>query len=88
MKLLREKELRCFCRHEPLLATYGLDDKNELFVRVKVYKQNRLYAELLFNAGVAKIRCRNCLRWHKVIFTSQNVRLSEEQSPDAQAQVV
>jgi hypothetical protein len=85
MKLRREKELRCFCRGTPLLATYGVDENGKRFVHVKVYKQNRLYAELIFDAGVARIRCRNCLRWHRIIFTSQSVRLSEDQGVEARA---
>lgn len=82
-----EKELRCFCRSEPLLATYGIDSKGQLFVHVKIYKQNRIYGELVFEGGVAKIRCRNCLRWHRVIFNSRSAALSEDQAPEAQASV-
>lgn len=80
-----EKELRCFCRGEPLLATFGVDSKGELFVHVKIYKQNRIYGELVFEGGVVKIRCRNCLRWHRVIFRPNGVTLSEDEAPEAQA---
>lgn len=76
----KEKELRCFCRNEPLLATYGLGPNEKLFVHVKVYKQNRIYGELIFEGGVVRIRCRNCLRWHRVIFKNESAALSEEQS--------
>lgn len=80
----REKELRCFCRGDPLLATYGVDSKGKLFVHVKIFKQNRIYGELVFEGGTVKIRCRNCLRWHRVIFNNQSVALSEDQAPEAQ----
>lgn len=75
------KELRCFCRGEPLLATYGVDSRGKLYVHVKIYKQNRIYGELVFEDGTVKIRCRNCLRWHRVIFKTQSASLKE----DAQA---
>lgn len=82
----REKELRCFCRGEPLLATYGVDSGGKLFVHVKIYKQNRIYGELVFEGGIVKIRCRNCLRWHRVIFAGrQTVVLKEDQAPEAEA---
>lgn len=84
---VREKELRCFCRGEPLLATYGIDSKGKLFVHVKIYKQNRIYGELVFEGGVVKIRCRNCLRWHRVMFQEHAATLSEDQAPEAQANV-
>lgn len=77
----REKELRCFCRGEPLLATYGVDSRGKLFVHVKIYKQNRIYGELIFEEGVVKIRCRNCLRWHRVIFAQRRAELKEDESP-------
>lgn len=74
----REKELRCFCRGEPLLATYGVDNRGVLFVHVKIYKQSRIYGELIFQGGVVKLRCRNCLRWHRVIFKKTDAQLAED----------
>lgn len=82
-----EKELRCFCRGEPLLATYGVNKTGDLFVHVKIYKQNRIYGEIVFEGGIAKIRCRNCLRWHRVVFRTNVVTLSEDEAPEAQANV-
>lgn len=84
----REKELRCFCRGEPLLATYGIDSRGKLFVHVKIYKQNRIYGEIVFEGGIAKLRCRNCLRWHRVIFQERSAELAEVQSTDAQLPIV
>lgn len=60
-------ELRCFCAREPLLAVYGLDEKGKLFVHVKVYKQHRLFAETVTYGGEIMLRCRECLRWQKVV---------------------
>lgn len=61
-------QLRCFCSRKPLLATYGLDEKGSAYVHVKIYKQSRIYGELLITEGVVKVRCRECLRWHRVVF--------------------
>ena len=70
----REKELRCFCSHRPLLATYGVDSKGKLFVHVKIYKAKRIFGELVIEGGTVKIRCRDCLRWHTVrIYQNQAV---------------
>lgn len=62
----REKELRCFCRAEPLLATYGVDSRGKLFVHVKIWKARRIFGELVIEGGTVKIRCRDCLRWHTI----------------------
>lgn len=70
-----------------MLATYGIDSKGKLFVHVKIYKQNRIYGELVFEGGVVKIRCRNCLRWHRVMFQERAAVLTEDQAPEAQANV-
>lgn len=85
MSRRREKELRCFCRHEPLLATYGLDRKDKLFVHVKIWKAKRIFGELVIEGGVVKIRCRDCLRWHviRINGTSANLEETREQMPTA-----
>ena len=62
----REKELRCFCKRKPLLATYGIDKFGKLFVHVKIWKANRIFGELVIEGGLVKVRCRDCLRWHKI----------------------
>lgn len=62
-----EHDLRCFCGRTPLLAIYGLDKDGNLFVHVRVYKGKRLYHESYTTGGVVKLRCRECLRWHRVL---------------------
>jgi len=73
----REKELRCFCRSEPLLATYGVDGRGKLFVHVKIWKAKRIFGELVIEGGLVKIRCRNCLRWHTVRVNQNHATLQE-----------
>lgn len=75
----RERELRCFCRSEPLLATYGVDRDGELFVHVKIWKQRRIFGELVFMRGVVKMRCRNCLRWHRVVIRNHTASLTPDE---------
>lgn len=60
-------ELRCFCSRQPLLATYGIDEQGNLYVHVKVFKQQRIFGEVLIMEGIVKLHCRECLRWHQVI---------------------
>lgn len=60
-------EMRCFCSRRPLLAKYGRDAKGELFLHIKVFKQTRLYAEVVIGANAeVQVTCRECLRKHKV----------------------
>jgi hypothetical protein len=58
--------MRCFCHGEPLLAVCGVDAHGEPWVHVRVWKGQRLYSEVIASSGVVKLRCRKCLRWHKV----------------------
>lgn len=83
MRRTRTKhDLRCFCRGEPLLATYGVDERSRLYVHIKIFKQSRVYGEVVIYGGPFKLRCRNCLRWHQVVFRSSNtVALEEDDSP-------
>lgn len=78
----REKELRCFCKQKPLLATYGQDSRGKLFVHIKVYKGSRIYHESVVMGGTVKIRCRNCLRWHQVNIVGHVAELTTTQVPE------
>ncbi len=81
----REGDLRCFCRKKPLLARYGRDRKGALYVHVKIYKQDRVFGEILLEGGgTARIRCRDCLRWHTIrIRQPQAVDFSPEELPES-----
>lgn len=79
-----KEPLSCFCARKPLLAFYGIDDRGRVFVHVKVYKQNRIYGETLHYDGEIHIRCRECFRWHRVIFTKQSgAFLREDDTPES-----
>ena len=65
-------ELRCFCSHRPLLAVYGLN-KGELYVHVRIFKQQRIFGEVVVTGGIVQLHCRECLRWHKVVIRQPNV---------------
>lgn len=71
-------ELRCFCARTPLLAMYGIDERGALFVHVRVFKQNRIYGEVLIKEGTVQIHCRECLRWNTVKIVKPNVVSLEE----------
>ncbi len=71
-------DLRCFCSRSPLLAKYGIGEDGKLYVHLKVYKQNRIYAEVHFKQGLVTIRCRECLRWHSVLICDTTYPKLEE----------
>lgn len=73
--------MRCFCRGEPLLAVYGREPGGDLYIHVKIYKQSRVYGETYHTAGVVKIRCRNCSRWHRVRIVNQKATLEVTEPP-------
>lgn len=78
----REKELRCFCKPAPLLATYGVDSRGRLFVHIKVYKQDRIFSESVHMGGLVKIKCRNCGRWQRVNIKGHEAELVRTQRPE------
>lgn len=75
--------LRCFCRRQPQLAKYGVDDRGRTFVHVKIFKQSKVYGEVIHYDGEVKIRCRECFRWNIIIFRSaKDAVLQETQPPE------
>lgn len=76
-------ELRCICAHRPLLALYGIDDRNIVFVHVRVFKGNRVYHESVHYGGEVRIMCRDCYRWHRIVFVHESeIKLEEVPRPD------
>lgn len=81
-------ELRCFCARKPLLAMYGLTKEGRLYVHVKIYKQARIFGEVLVTDGTVELHCRECLRWHKVVMHQPGrVALEETQKNPSAAEV-
>jgi len=79
-------ELRCFCARKPLLAMYGLDKNNKLYVHIRIYKANRVFGEMVVTEGTCHLRCRECLRWQRVVIVEPGVaRLRAESKPQALA---
>lgn len=76
-------ELRCFCRHTPLLATYGLNSQGKIYIHVKIYKSGRVYGEVYVEDGASvRLHCRDCLRWHRVVIRQPGmVNLQEDKVP-------
>lgn len=89
MKQVTKNDLRCECRRKPLLAIFGLDDRGKVYLHVKVYKGRRVFGEILVTQGEVELRCRECLRWYKVIVPARGkpelVETPEPQSPETQA---
>jgi hypothetical protein len=77
----RAIDIRCFCSRSPLLARAGRDDSGRPYVHLKVFKQRRLYGEMVATSGVVSLRCRECFRWHRVTIR-QEVAVTQEPLPD------
>lgn len=74
-------DLRCTCYHEPLLALYGVDQRGQPYLHVKAWKGGRLITEVIFTGGVARILCRECLRWYRIVFRSSGAELHRVNTP-------
>lgn len=79
---MNKGEIRCFCSRSPLLGMWGVDGHGLPYVHVKVFKQKRLYAEMLFTQGIVRLRCRECFRWYTVkIVGARNPSVNQEPVP-------
>lgn len=59
--------IECFCHRKPLLARAGRDSRTRRsFVWVKVVKNGQAIAEVVLTSGTIQVRCRECLRFHKI----------------------
>lgn len=81
----RGEQLRCFCSRKPLLAIVGSDKKTgDAWVHIKVFRQEKIYAEVVVSAkdGCVRIRCRECLRWFVLNIRSEKLEVKEEPLPE------
>lgn len=60
----RETRIRvtCACGRAPTLAFQGHDKKGEPYVHVKVFKQKRVYGEVIARGGKVTVMCPHCER--------------------------
>lgn len=61
-----KSDIRCVCSRKPLLGIWGIDDKGKAYVHVMIYKQSRIFGQVLFSEGVAHLWCRECHRWTRL----------------------
>lgn len=81
----REIDLRCECSRRPLLAKAGRDSKGQPYVHVKIYKQRRIYGEIVVTEGTVRLRCRECFRWFvvRIVEGAPRPLFRQEPLPDA-----
>ena len=77
-------EVRCFCRRKPLLAICGRDTKSgEPFIHIRSAKGDKLNVEVVITSGTARVRCRECERWHKIRIKHVNIESEPEELPSS-----
>lgn len=75
-------EVRCFCARKPLIAVCGRDSKTgQPFIHIKSARKDRINAEVVITEGTARIRCRSCLRWHKIRIKLVDIEHKPEELP-------
>lgn len=57
---------RCICFKQPILAVIKADEEDKPFVHLRVYKQTRIFGEIVFTFGEMHLKCRECYRWHRI----------------------
>lgn len=74
-----EEQLRCFCSRQPLLAKYGIKD-GKPYVHIRIFKQQRIFGEMILDSGTIRIKCRDCFRWHTVSIRKGRVNLEARET--------
>lgn len=80
MMIKTKNQLRCFCSRKPLLAVYGLNERGKIYIHVRIFKQTRIYGEVVVTDGTVKLHCRDCFRWHTVTIRKENIAALVETS--------
>jgi hypothetical protein len=77
-----QHELRCDCSSHRLLAHYGVDENERLYVLVASYR-NRKPTTKVFSHHSVKIFCPSCERWFSVMISDQQISKQEMRLPPA-----
>ncbi len=79
-------EIRCFCSRSPLLGIYAIDRDSRPFVHIKVWKQGRLYAEIVVkDEAELSLKCRECFRWYRIfIKPNRQPQITEILQPEVE----
>lgn len=59
-------QIRCICTARPILAIARASTAGTRFVHIKIYKQKKIYGEIVIEEGLVRIRCRSCGRWYSL----------------------
>lgn len=80
-------DIRCFCSRSPLLGIYAVGEDGKPFIHVKVWKQGRLYAEMVVRGDAElSMKCRECFRWYTIFIRTDNrqPQIVEIQQPEVE----
>ena len=62
---------------------YGINSDGKVYIHIKIYKQGRVFGETYHVDGTVLMRCRNCMRWHRVRIVNAVPKLEETETPVA-----
>lgn len=54
-----------------MLAIWGNDKTGKPYVHIRIYKQGKIFGDVLVHGGEVKICCRECVRWHCITFVGE-----------------
>lgn len=75
-------EIRCFCRHHPLLAVCGTDSQTrQPFVHIRVVKNKEVHCDAVVTSGAVRLFCRDCARWTTITIRERNFDAKSEPLP-------
>lgn len=72
--------LTCTCNLKPLLAMWGVDENGNAYLHVRVYKQDRVYAEV-YTIDPIMLYCRACGMWWNINVRNAKDRMKPVDKP-------
>lgn len=67
-------DLRCECSRRTKLAVFGVTVDGDPYVHVRVFKQSRVFGEVVATGGEVRVLCRDCGRWTFVNIVGKTVK--------------
>ena len=79
-------DLRCTCSRSTKLAEYGATKDGKPYVWLRIFKQARVFGEVIATSGDVNIRCRDCGRFTLVTIRRADIDVVDDATPAAFAQ--
>lgn len=62
----QDVQIRCICTARPILAIARVSSSGTRYVHIRIYKQRKVYGEIVIEEGLVRMKCRSCGHWYSL----------------------